>query len=189
MQTEADYLYSIYYDSAHPAAYSGADKLYREVKKEGKFNISRTEIKTWLQGQESFSVHKQARTKFQRRKVIATYKDYQWDGNTAILDSYKSANDGFTSFLLVIDIFSRYIWTVPLKTRKGLELKNALHSIFQQGRLPHVFRTDKGSEFVNTNVKRLMNSNKIKHFVTQNSVKASYAERAIKTIKSKMLEL
>lgn len=139
MQTETDYLYSIYFDSAHPAAYSGADKLYREMKKEGKFNISRTKIKTWLQEQESFSVHKQARTKFQRRKVIATYKDYQWDGDTAILDSYKSANDCFTSFLLVIDIFSRYVWTVPLKTRKGLELTNALHSIFQQGRLPHVY--------------------------------------------------
>lgn len=64
-----------------------------------------------------------------------------------------------------------------------------LRIIFQSGRKPHVLRTDKGSEFVNSNVARLLKSQKIKHFVTQNSVKASYAKRAIKTIKSKLVRI
>lgn len=35
------YLKTIYYDSKHPAAFSGEDKLYREVRKEGKFVLGR----------------------------------------------------------------------------------------------------------------------------------------------------
>lgn len=189
METYKDYLTEIYYDSGHPAAFSGEEKLYREVKKEGRYRISRNKIRNWLQEQETFSVHKQSRNKFPRRKVIATYIDYQWDADTAIFDSYKSSNNGYTCFLLVIDIFSRFVWTRPLKTRKGVEMTSAFRSIFQSGRKPHVLRTDKGSEFVNTNVNRLLKSQKIKHFVTQNSVKASYAERAIKTIKSKLVRI
>lgn len=189
METYKDYLTKIYYDSAHPAAYSGEDKLFREVRKEGRHRISRNKIRNWLQEQEAFSVHKQSSNKFPKRKVIATYIDYQWDADTAILDSYKSSNDGYTCFLLAIDIFSRVVWTLPLKTRKGIEMASALRRIFQSGRKPHVLRTDKGSEFVNSNVARLLKSQKIKHFVTQNSLKASYAERAIKTIKSKLVRI
>ena len=37
----ADYLKSIYFDPKHPAAYSGPEKLYRIVKKEGKYKIGR----------------------------------------------------------------------------------------------------------------------------------------------------
>lgn len=105
MESYKDYLTKIYYDSAHPAAYSGEDKLFREVRKEGRHRISRNKIRNWLQEQEAFSVHKQSRNKFPKRKVIATYIDYQWDADTAILDSYKSSNDGYTCFLLAIDIF------------------------------------------------------------------------------------
>lgn len=68
-------------------------------------------------------------------------------------------------------------------------MASALRRIFQSGRKPHVLRTDKGSEFVNSNVASLLKSQKIKHFVTQNSMKDSYAERAIKTIKSKLVRI
>lgn len=105
METYKDYLTKIYYDSAHPAPYSEEDKLFREVRKEGRHRISRNKIRNWLQEQEAFSVHKQSRNKFPKRKVIATYIDYQWDADTAKLDSYQSLNDGYTCFLLAIDIF------------------------------------------------------------------------------------
>lgn len=83
------YLQQIYFDSSHPAAYSSEEKLYRWVKGEGKYKIPRAEIKKWLQSQEAYSVHKQSRGKFARRSVIATYKHYQWDIDTAVLESYK----------------------------------------------------------------------------------------------------
>ena len=43
-----DYLASIDYDPEHAAAYGGVDKLYRAVRKEGKFVLGRTKIRNWL---------------------------------------------------------------------------------------------------------------------------------------------
>ena len=42
------YLKSIYYNVSHPASYSGLDRLYREVKKEGRFQLTRKKLKAWL---------------------------------------------------------------------------------------------------------------------------------------------
>jgi hypothetical protein len=48
-------------------------------------------------------------------------------------------------------------------------------------------RTDKGGEFTNKVVQKYFEEKGIIHFVTQNEVKANYAERCIRTIKGKIM--
>lgn len=182
-----DYLSSIYYDPKHPAAYGGVDKLYRTVRKEGKFVLGRTKIRNWLLKQEDYAVHREERGKFKRRRVIAPFVDYQWDVDTANMDYYKKHNNGYAYFLLAVDILSKFVWTVPLRTKTGKEMTRAFEHIFDQGRKPTHVRSDKGTEFVNKDVKRMLKQEHVGYFVTQNIVKASYAERAIKTIKSRLV--
>ena len=55
------YLKTIYYDPSHPASYSGLDRLYREVKREGRYNIKRKDLKNWLTSQETYGLHRQDR--------------------------------------------------------------------------------------------------------------------------------
>ena len=57
-------------------------------------------------------------------------------------------------FLLCIDIFTRYVWTRPLKTLQGKEMEKVLQDLFEEVQ-PEVFRTDGGSEFNNKWVKLL----------------------------------
>lgn len=182
-----DYLASIYYDPKHAAAYAGLDKLYRAVRKEGKFVLGRTKIRNWLLKQEDYAVHRAERGKFKRRRVVAPYVDYQWDVDTANMEYYKKDNDGYAYFLLAVDILSRFVWTVALRTRTGKEMVNAFQQIFEKGRQATNIRSDKGTEFVNKDVKQFLKKKGIHYFVTQNIVKASYAERAIKTIKSRIV--
>ena len=182
-----DYLSSIYYDPKHAAAYSGVDKLYRAVRKEGKFVLGRNKIRNWLMKQEDYAVHREERGKFKRRRVVAPYVDYQWDVDTANMDFYKKDNDGFAYFLLAIDILSKFVWTVPLRTKTGKEMVEAFRDVFSKGRQPTRIRSDKGTEFVNRDVKQFLRGRNVGYFVTQNIVKASYAERAIKTIKSRVV--
>lgn len=52
------YLNKIYYDPASPGSFSGPDKLYLYVKKDGKYNISKYKIKKWLQRQEPYSLQR-----------------------------------------------------------------------------------------------------------------------------------
>lgn len=174
--TYEKYLKDIYYDPNHPAAFSGVDKLYRAVRKEGSYVIGRPMIRKWLEKQEPYTPHRQINRKYKKRKVIVPYMNYQWDARFA------KSNDVYAHFLLVIDIFSRYIWTVALKSTKGKEMASAFKSILDEGKLPEHLETDKDTEFCNREMNKLLKNKGIKHFVTQNESKASHAERGIKTI-------
>ncbi len=179
-----EYLESIYYDPSHPASFSGANKLYSAVKHKG-FKLN--QIKTWLKKQDTYTLHRPVRRKFRRNKVFVPRIDHQWDADLMDMTQISSYNNGYNYVLLAIDIFSRYVWTVPLKTKKGAEVKQAFDTIFSQGRKPKYLRTDKGGEFINFNAQSFFQKHHVKHFVTQNEeIKANYAERAIKTIKMKI---
>jgi hypothetical protein len=180
------YLKDIYYDPANPASFSGPLKLYRAVKNEGQYNITLSEIKKWLQKQEPYTIHRQLRRKFPRNRVIVAGIDDQWDVDLMDLSSLAKFNDGIHYILLVIDIFSKFVWLRSLRSKTGKEVAEAFQSIFSEGRIPKYIRSDKGQEFKAQKVQTVFKKEKVHHFVTQNEVKANYAERAIKTIKSKI---
>jgi len=71
--TWSNYLHDIWYDLKHPASYSGPDKLYRIVKKEGKFKIGRTRIKQWLQNQDAYGLSRNIVRKFPRNRYVSKY--------------------------------------------------------------------------------------------------------------------
>lgn len=181
-----EYLNNIYYNPVSPASFSGEQKLHSFVKEEGKMQISLKEIKKWIQSQEVHTTNRLARRKVNRRKVIVPYIDYMWDIDTASFLDYKKENKNFGYFILAIDVFSRFIWTEAVKTASAQQTKLALQRIFQKGRTPSKMRSDKGNEFSNKLVQAYLKTKGIEHFVTQNEVKANYAERGIQTMKGKI---
>ena len=50
---------------------------------------------------------------------------------------------------MIIDVFSKYGWIVPLKDKKGESVTIAFKSIFKEGRRPQCLWVDKGKEFYN----------------------------------------
>ena len=181
-----DYLQSIYFNPKHPAAFAGFNKLYKFVKQDDKFKISKKILKDWLGKQESYTSHQPVISKFKRPKVIVGKKDRQWDGDTANMLKYEKDNDGYKYFALFIDIFTRFVWTYPLKTLKGKEMVEAMTKIFLDAK-SRKLRTDRGSEFVNRDVKKFLRIQSVDHFTTTNETKANFAERAIKTIKKRLV--
>jgi transposase InsO family protein len=182
-----DYLKSIYYDPKHSGSFGGVDKLFRAVRKEGKFVLSRKKISDWLLKQEDYAVHREERANVKRRRVIAPFVDYQWDVDTANMEYYKKHNEGYAYFLLAVDILSKYVWTVAVRGRTGKEIVKALQGIFTEGRKPTKLRSDPGTEYSNRDVRGLLKKEGVQYFVTHNLVKASYAERSIKTIKGRLV--
>ena len=58
-------------------------------------------------------------------------------------------NKGTGFLLCVIDIFSKYVWVVPLKDKKGVSIVTAFQNILKQSnRKPNKIWVDKGSEFI-----------------------------------------
>ena len=87
---------------------------------------------------------------------------------------------------MVIDVFSKYGWIVPLKDKKGESVTEAFKTIFKEGRKPQYLWVDKGKEFYNKHVKDLLEKNGIQIYSTENEEKSSVVERWNRTIKSKM---
>ena len=47
------------------------------------------------------------------------------------MQSVSKFNKGFKFLLCVINIFSKYVWVVPLKDKKGVTIVNAFQSILK----------------------------------------------------------
>ena len=181
------YLHSKYYDPAFPGSFSGLDRFFQAVKKDGVYNISRKDLEEWLSSQDTYSVNRPVRRKFKRNRVIVSGIDDLWDGDLIDMSSLAKYNKNYKFILLLIDIFSRFVWAVPLKSKHASEIIRALKIVFSKGRLPTSFRSDNGREFVAKSVKKFFKDQKINAFTTQNAeIKANYAERAIRTIKGKI---
>ena len=87
---------------------------------------------------------------------------------------------------MVLDVFSKYGWIVPLKDKKGETVTEAFKTILKEGRKPQYLLVDKGKEYHNKHVKELLDKNKITLYSTEKEEKSSVCERWNRTIKSKM---
>ena len=96
-------------------------------------------------------------------------------------------NKGFKFLLCVIHIYSKYVWVVPLKDKKGVSILNAFQSILKKSnRKPNKIWVDKGSEFYNRSMNSRLGKNDIEMYSTHNERKSVVAERFIRTIKNKI---
>ena len=182
------YLKDIYLDPSHPASFGSPDHLYKIVKKEGKHKISHSQIKKWIQKQESYSLNKGLKRKFQRGRVVVEGIDDQFDIDLASLIYYADENDGYKYLLVVIDIFSRYGWVEPLKDKTANEIVKAFDKVLQEGRIPKRLRSDSAKDFTSEKFQKYVKSKKITHFVTHTEKQANYVECFIKTLKSKIFK-
>jgi hypothetical protein len=179
------YLKSIYFDPKHPASFQGAKKLHQSVKEEGLFKIGLTRLRRWLQENESYSLNKPLRRKFKRGRVIVASKGDQYDADLADFQKWGRENDGVRFLLVVIDIFSRYAWVEPLVNKSNTTVRKAFEKIFEEEK-PRRLRTDAGKEFTGNIMDKFFTDNNVTHFLALNETKANYAERLIKTLKSKI---
>ena len=181
-----NYLKNIYYNPSKPASFSGPDKLYQFVKKDGKYMISKYRIRKWLQREEAYSLQREARKPPKRSRIVVAGIDDQWSADLMDMVKFAKSNQGVRFILVVIDVFSKHLWLQPLKDKKGPSIVEAFRTIFNKGRKPKRIRTDKGQEFRAKVVQSLFKSESIRHMFAESDVKASVSERVIKTIKSKI---
>ena len=52
------------------------------------------------------------------------------------MQSLSKYNKGNKYLLCAIDLFSKYVWVVPLKDKKGVSIVNAFQKIISEGRKP-----------------------------------------------------
>jgi transposase InsO family protein len=186
MDSVDSYLSSVYYDAKRSGGFGGVNRLYYDIKKDGKFKLSRKQIKEWLMKQDTYTLHKPVRRNFKRNRVIVGGIDQQWQLDLADMQTMQKFNNGYRYLLVCIDVFSKYAWVIPLKNKTGPALVDAFKIILSSGRKPEKIMTDQGTEFLNQHFRALMRKEEIDLYNTYNETKASIVERLIRTLKTRM---
>ena len=171
----------IYYDPNHPASFGGASRLAVAAK------LPLKVVQEWLKSQSSYTLHKPARKQgYKTRKYLTSGIDHQWQADLVDMQMEGPHNDGYKYILVVIDIFSRYAWAEPVKTKSPQHVKPAFEKIFAKGRKPFKIQTDQGLEFESKTMKDFFASHGIEQFSVKSQFKAAIVERLNKTLKNKM---
>jgi len=109
-----------------------------------------------------------------------------WQADLNDMRGLSEHNRGVNYLLTVIDVFSKWLWVKPLKSKSGVEVAKALKQIFKND-TPKCLQTDKGTEFTGSTVGKLFKQYKIKYVTTQNpDIKAAVVERVNRTLKTRM---
>ena len=129
-------------------------------------------------------MHHQVKRKFKRRKVIGTGIDEIWAMDIAFMESFAADNNGFKYILCIIDVFSKYAWCVPLKSKTGTIVLTAVKDVIaESGRQPEKIWVDRGSEFYNKEFMDWAKKKNITVYSTYGESKSVVVERFIRTLK------
>lgn len=171
-----------YYTPKNPGSYGGVDRLRRAT------NRSRKDVEQFLAGQKTYQLHKPRRTRFKRRRYIVSGIDDLWQADLADMQKISRQNGGYNFLLVVIDVFSKFLWVKPLKNKTAMITLDAIDQIIiDSQRKPKNFMTDKGTEFVNEPTQRYFDNVNVNYYTANNpETKAAVAERVIRTLKGKI---
>jgi len=181
-----DYLTDKYYDPANPGSFSGIQKFWQSIRSDNEYDLTYGDVKEWLDMQDMYVRHKPVKRIFKREQIIMSAIDQQWDADVMDMVKFARQNKGYRYLAIFIDIFTRYIWVRPLKTKKPKEMVEVMKDVFSQRREPLSIRTDRGSEYMAKEVQTFLSDKEILHFTARNALHANYAERVIRTLKGKI---
>lgn len=177
----------VFTDLKSPACYSSAENVFKEARKFDK-SLSLEAVRRELEKYKTYTLHKARRIKFKRLKTIPSGFMTDMQADLADFQRVAKYNDGFRYLLVGIDVLSRRIFTAPVKSKSSKDMIMAFNVLFQKTpELPQYLFTDKGVEFQAKDMKTYFSKKNILKRVAQSpNVKAGFAERCIRTIKTRL---
>ena len=128
---------------------------------------------------------KPPKKQYATNKTDVYYIDYIWSLVILDLKDYGPENNrGYKYVLVIIDIFSKFGWTVPLKDKIAHTIKHSFENIIiTSKRKPGLFESDRGKEFYNNIFQDFLIKNNIKLFSRNSSYGAVFAEKFNDTVR------
>ena len=118
-------------------------------------------------------------------KTDVYFIDDIWSLDILDLKDYGPENNrGYRYVLVVIDNFSKFGWTIPLKNKNAQTIKDSFENILiSSKRKPNLIETDHGKEFYNIFFQDFLNKNNIKLYSRNSSFGSVFAERFNRTFR------
>ena len=178
-----------YVTPGHPIAFSSPGAVYAHYG--GRVPLSR--VTAALESVDSYTRHREVK----RPAVFNPFYSYQrrtdYQADLVDVSAIKRSNSFYTYLLVIIDVFTRKLWVMPLKTKSAASMVEALRNwLAEQNGERQVDRerklyTDRGKEFIAASVQKLLLEHGFKHTTSQRGLyKAAIAERVNKTLQVKI---
>ena len=122
---------------------------------------------------------------YNTNKTDVYHIDDIWSLDILDLKDYGSKNNrGYRYVLVIIDNFSKFGWTIPLKNKNAQTIKDSFENfLINSKRKPNLIETDRGKEFYNNIFQDFLNKKDIKLYSRNTSLGAVFAERFNRTIR------
>ena len=189
--SKTETLDKIYNDPANPGGFSSQRKLLQNAKLL-RNDISLKDVKDYLSSQPSYTRHGNVPNKFIKSRVfIPEGAGFLLSSDLGDFSSLKNYNDGVRFLMFLIDCFSRKLWVIPLQDKKGHTIAETLDRFLSSNKYRYTLLwVDNGPEYYNTPTQKICNKYGLKMYSVYNRrQKASYAERAIRSIKEKLYKI
>ena len=172
-----DFIRQFWQDPENPASFSGVETYRKELLTRG-INVSTKKLIQILSKIPSYLQNSSRIKHFPRR----SYTTHGWldclEADIATMENFSG------HFLLVIDVYTLFIWTTFLSTKDGAKIIAAFKHIFNTFGIPNLVQHDLGTEF--RKLDTYLEEKKIRFKTRRGPIKCAYAELGIKSLKKQL---
>ena len=135
----------------------------------------------------SEELNKPVINKFERKKIIVNHIDEIHSCDLVDMQKYSRMNKGYKYIFTNIDIFSKYTWSFPIKSKKISDIKPCFEKIFKE-RKPLYIWSDQESTFFSKEMLKFFEDNNVKIYHTYSNLKAVVIERFNRSLRELMMK-
>ena len=135
----------------------------------------------------SNELNKSVINKFERKKIIINHIDEIHSCDLVDMIKYSRINKGYKYIFTNIDIFSKYAWAFPIKSKKISDIKPCFQKIFKERKSLYIW-SDQESSFFSKEMLKFFEDNNVKIYHTYSNLKAVVIERFNRSLRELMMK-
>ena len=127
--------------------FSSVEKLYK-LMKDDNHNVKKAAIQKYIEGKKEVQLLKESKNSKLKLGHITSFKPNSvWNMDIFYLQKYHLKNHGYKYILCCIDIFTRYVYCEPMKSKEIAEVIKAFYMIIKKNK-PYIIISDSDSTFL-----------------------------------------
>lgn len=185
-ETPEEVLGRLWYDAE--GGYSGGEDLYQRYHKlDNHLPLTRNEVRAWLAKQTASQISRVGGPKMNIPITApGPFESLQAD-LLDVRNIYPKANQDVQYLLVMVDIYSRFCWVAPLKSKSAVVVVEGFSEVLKMIDEPiRSITTDRGAEFISLVWRGAMSRQHIKHYLaeTRDHTRMGIVERLNRTLRT-----
>ena len=150
-------------------------------------NITYKEVKTFIQAQEPTQLFKKQKQIKHYFPITAKFKFKILQKDLGDMSDIATSNKNYKYLLVAIDVFSRYAFVIPLRSKSTEFVGEALKEIIYETQ-SYIINCDLGSEFISKNFQTLLarEGAEINYVPVHEHKKIAIVDRFVRTLRQKI---